>query len=153
MKFTEPEIRLLREIQRDAGLSLAELATRCGMAQSTVWRKLQEFEGAGLIRARVALLDPAKTGCKLMVLAAISLQDHAEETVTGFATLIEGHPSIVECLATSGAADYMMKIRVQDVEAYERFMTHTLLRSPFVREVHSSFVLKELKSTTEIPIG
>lgn len=151
--FTDLETRLLREIQRDASLSLAELATRCGMAQSTVWRKLQEFDNAGLVRARVALLDPAKAGCKLTVMASISLQDHAEATVTGFARLIEGHPSIVECFATSGAADYMMKIRVQDVEAYERFMTHTLLRSPFVREVHSSFVLKELKSTTEIPIG
>lgn len=152
MKFSEPEIRLLREIQRDASLSLAELATRCGMAQSTVWRKLQEFETAGLVRARVALLDPAKAGCKLTVMASISLQDHAEETVTGFARLIEGQPSIVECFATSGGADYMLKIRVKDVEAYERFMTHTLLRSSYVREVHSSFVLKELKSTTEIPI-
>ncbi len=152
MKFSEPETRLLREIQRDASLSLAELATRCGMAQSTVWRKLQEFDNAGLVRARVALLDPAKAGCKLTVMASISLQDHAEETVTGFARLIEGQPSIVECMATSGAADYMLKIRVKDVEAYERFMTNTLLRSPFVREVHSSFVLKELKSTTEIPI-
>lgn len=152
MTFTKPEIRLLREIQRDAGLSLAELASRCGMAQSTVWRKLQEFEPAGLIRARVALLDPAKAGCKLTVLASITLQNHAEETVSGFARLIEGHSAIVECFATSGAADYMMKIRVQDVEAYERFMTHTLLRSSYVREVHSSFVLKELKSTTEIPI-
>ena len=152
MKFSEPETRLLREIQRDASLSLAELATRCGMAQSTVWRKLQEFDNAGLVRARVALLDPAKAGCKLTVMASISLQDHAEETVTGFARLIEDQPPIVECMATSGAADYMLKIRVKDVEAYERFMTNTLLRSPFVREVHSSFVLKELKSTTEIPI-
>ena len=153
MKLSEPEVRLLREIQRDAGMSLAELATRCGMAQSTVWRKLQDFDNAGLIRARVALLDPAKVGCKLTVMASITLQDHAEDTVSGFARLIEGQPFIVECFATSGAADYMMKIRVQDVEAYERFMTHTLLRSAYVREVHSSFVLKELKSTTEIPIG
>ncbi len=82
MKFSEPETRLLREIQRDSSLSLAELAARCGMAQSTVWRKLQEFENAGLIRGRVALLDPAKAGCKLTVMASISLQDHAEETVT-----------------------------------------------------------------------
>lgn len=153
MKFSEPELRLLREIQRDSSLSLAELATRCGMAQSTIWRKLQEFEAGGLIRGRVALLDPVKAGCKLTVLATITLQDHGEETVNSFARLIAGQPEIVECFATSGSADYRMKIRVEDVEAYERFMTHTLLRSPFVREVHSSFVLKELKSTTEIPLG
>ena len=142
----------MRELQRDTSQSLAVLAERCGMAQSTLWRKVQELEAAGVIVRRVALLDPGKIGCKLMVLAAITLRDHAEETVAGFARLIEGHPEIIECLATSGTADYSLKIRVADVEAYERFMTHTLLRSAFVREVHSSFVLKELKSTTELPL-
>jgi len=122
------------------------------MAQSTVWRKLQELENAGVIRGRVALLDPGKVGCPLTVLAAITLSDHAEETVNGFARLIRGRPEIVECLATAGSSDYQMKVRVQDVEAYESLMTHTLLRSKFVRSVQSSFVLKELKSTTELPL-
>ncbi|WP_299779737.1 Lrp/AsnC family transcriptional regulator [uncultured Roseobacter sp.] len=152
MKISGTDEHLLKEIQRDAALSLAQLSERCGMAQSTVWRRMQEFEANGLITARVALLDPAKLGCKLCVLASITLRDHAEKTVSGFASLIEGHPEIVECYATSGTADYQLKIRVSDVEAYETFMTHTLLRNTIVREVHSSFVLKELKSTTELPI-
>lgn len=152
MRISGADEQLLKEIQRDAALSLAQLSERCGMAQSTVWRRMQEFEANGLITARVALLDPAKLGCKLCVLASITLRDHAEETVSGFARLIEGHPEIVECYATSGTADYQLKIRVSDVEAYEAFMTHTLLRNTIVREVHSSFVLKELKSTTELPI-
>lgn len=152
MKFSSQEIALLREIQRDSSLSLADLSEKCRMAQSTVWRKLQELEKAGVIHARVALLNPGKIGCKLTVLASVTLENHAEETVKGFAQLIKGHSEIVECLATSGASDYRMKIRVEDVDAYERFMTNTLLRSDYVREVHSSFVLKELKSTTELPL-
>ena len=152
MTLSDTDRRLLREIQHDSSQSLAQLSERCGVAQSTVWRKLQEFENNGLIKARVALLDPSGVGCKLTVLASIKLTDHAEKTVKGFARLIEGHPEIVECLATSGAPDYWLKIRVSDVEAYERFMTDTLLRSAFVRGVRSSFVLKELKSTTELPI-
>lgn len=152
MEFSDAETRLLKEIQRDAGLSLAELALRCSMAQSTVWRRLQELEAAGVIRGRVALLDARKVGYPLTVLAAITLTDHSEETVTGFARLIEGHPEIVECLATAGAADYQLKVRARDVEAYEAFMTHALLRSRFVRSVQSSFVLKELKSTTALPL-
>lgn len=152
MKLSPMDQQLLRELQRDASLSLAQLAERCGMAQSTVWRRIQEFDRAGMIAARVALLDPSKAGCKLCVLATITLRDHAESTVTGFAQLIEGHPEIVECYATSGSADYQLKIRVEDVEAYESFMTHTLLRNEIVRGVQSSFVLKELKSTTELPI-
>ncbi|MEL6102161.1 MAG: Lrp/AsnC family transcriptional regulator [Pseudomonadota bacterium] len=152
MKFSGTEKTILREVQRDSSLSLGEISNRTGIAQSTLWRKLNDLEKSGVIRGRVALLDPGKVGCKLTVLAFISLTDHSEDTVAGFAHLIEGHPEIVECFATSGQADYHLKMRVADVEAYERFMTQTLLRSPFVRELHSSFVLKELKSTTELPL-
>ena len=123
-----------------------------GMAQSTLWRKLQEFEAAGLIRQRVALLDPAKAGCKLCVLATISLHDHTAEAVAAFAALVRSHPEILECHAVSGSADYFLKVRVRDVEAYEHFMTHNLLRSPYVRAVQSSFSLREIKSSTELPL-
>lgn len=153
MEFSDQELRLLREIQADASLSLADLAARIGMAQSTLWRKLQEFEAAGIIRARVALLDPAKIGAKLCVLAQISLTDHSEPSVAGFTALIRRLPEVLECHSVSGQADYMLKVRVRDVEAYEAFMSHNLLRSGFVREIHSSFALKEIKATTALPLG
>ncbi len=152
MKFSNQESALLREIQADASLSLANLADRVGMAQSTVWRKLQEFEATGLIERRVTLLNPAKAGCKLCVLAQIRLHDHAQEAVEGFISLVNSHPEIQECHAISGAADYIIKVRVRDVEEYETFMSHNLLRSPYVRNVLSNFVLKEIKSSTELPI-
>ena len=153
MELSDQEIALLQEIQADASLSLAEIATRVGMAQSTVWRKLQEFEATGLIRGRVALLDPAKVGAKLCVLASVSLQDHSEPSVRGFTDLVRRLPEILECHKVSGEADYMLKVRVTDVEAYEDFMSHNLLRSPFVRAVVSSFVLKEIKATTALPVA
>ncbi len=152
MKFSESEVALLREIQRDSSLSLAELASRCGMAQSTVWRKLQEFDSNGMIRGRVALIDPTKAGCRLTVLVSISLSDRSEKALDEFAKLIHQHTEIVECFAVSGSFDYLLKVRVEDVEAYESFMTNHLLSIPQVRDVHSSFVLKDLKSTTEIPL-
>jgi Lrp/AsnC family transcriptional regulator len=152
MEFTDQERALLRIIQRDCSLSLSELAAQCGMAQSTVWRKLQEFENAGLIRARVALLDPAKAGAKLCVLASIRLHDHSEEAVAGFTRMVAHHPEILECHSVSGSADYILKVRVADVEAYEAFMSQNLLRSPYVSGVVSSFVLREIKATTALPL-
>ncbi|MEM1064479.1 MAG: Lrp/AsnC family transcriptional regulator [Pseudomonadota bacterium] len=152
MEHSGPEKSLLRELQRDCSISLATLAERCGMSQSTVWRKIQEFEATGLLRARVALLDPAKLGPKLAVLASVSLEDHSEAAIDTFTRLVSEHPEIMECHAVSGSADYILKVRVADVEAYERFMTVTLLRNPVVRAVQSSFVLREIKSTTELPI-
>ncbi|MEO0991348.1 MAG: Lrp/AsnC family transcriptional regulator [Pseudomonadota bacterium] len=152
MKISDQERALLSHLQTDCTRSLADLAEVVGMAQTTVWRKVQEFEQSGLIRGRVALLDPAKAGAKLCVLASVSLHDHDEAAVDGFAALVGRLPEVLECHSVSGGADYILKIRCRDVEAYEVFMTRNLLRSPFVRSVVSSFVLKEIKSTTALPL-
>lgn len=152
MKFSDQERRLLGAMQSNAAASLAELAQAAGMATSTVWRKVQEFEKVGLIKGRVALLDPAKADARLCVFATVRLSDHAEASIAGFATVIAAHSQIMEAHAVSGTADYILKIRCRDVEAYETFMTHTLLRSPFVKSVVSSFSLKELKYTTALPL-
>jgi Lrp/AsnC family transcriptional regulator len=152
MKFSDQDRAILRAIQADASASLAALSEAMGMAPSTLWRKLQDFEASGLIRRRVALLDPAKAGVKLCVFAQVTLASHAEEAVAAFARMVGAHPEILECHAVSGTADYILKIRVADVEAYEAFMTAHLLRSPHVRAVVSSFSLRELKSTTALPL-
>ena len=153
MEFSDQERVLLREIQADASLSLADLSARTGIPQSTLWRKMQELEAAGVIRARVAILDPGKVGAKLCVLAQISLMDHSEACVSGFTALVRRLPEVLECHSVSGTADYMLKVRVRDVEAYEAFMSHHLLRSGLVRGVQSSFVLKEIKATTALAVG
>ncbi|MEM9427178.1 MAG: Lrp/AsnC family transcriptional regulator [Pseudomonadota bacterium] len=152
MKISSSDRRLLAELQRDASLSLAALSERVGLAQSTVWRRVNDLEGAGVIRRRVAVLDPAKVGAKLCILAQVTLEDHSEEAVLAFARLVETHPEIQECHKVSGTADYFLKIRAADVEAYETFQTRFLLRNPYVRSVQSSFVLKEVKASTEVPL-
>ncbi|SLN45071.1 Leucine-responsive regulatory protein [Pseudoruegeria aquimaris] len=152
MEFSDQDIRILREVQRDSSASLAELSERCRIPQSTLWRRLNDLEAAGLVKGRVALLDPAKLHLKLVVFANVSLRDHSEQAVSEFAAVVSAHPEIMECHAVSGASDYILKIRVRDVEAYERFMTHTLLRNRHVGAVHSSFGLRELKYTTQLPI-
>ena len=146
------ERKLLQLVQADASLSLAELAEKAGMSQSTAWRKLQELEAEGVIRKRVTLLDPRKLDLKLCVIAHVTLEDHHEEAVASFAAAVEERPEIMECHALSGSFDYMLKIRANDVESYEAFMTRYLMRNPHVRTVVSSFVLRELKSSTELPI-
>lgn len=151
-QFTEAEAELLRQLQHDASLSLAELSARCGMAQSTVWRKVQEFEATGVILRRVALLDPAQVGCRLTVLASVTLTENTLAARDAFTQHISAHPEIVECASVSGQCDYMLKIRVADVEAYETFLSHGLLSCNLVRDIQSSFVLRNLKSTTELPI-
>lgn len=145
-------LRLLRLLQQDCSLALADLAERAGMSQSTAWRKVQELEAAGVIRRRVALLDARQLDLKLCVIAHVTLDDHHEEAIASFSAVVRSHPEIMECYALSGAFDYMLKIRAADVESYEAFMTRHLLRNPHVRNVVSSFVLREMKASTELPI-
>ncbi|MFT7058207.1 MAG: DNA-binding Lrp family transcriptional regulator [Pseudorhodobacter sp.] len=152
MKITDADRKLLRLIQADASLSLAQLADAAGMAQSTIWRRIQELEATGVIRARVTLLDPVKVGAGLCVLAQVSLTDHSEASVNGFTALVLRCPEILECHKVSGSSDYALKLRCADVADYETFMSTQLLRQPFVRSLMSSFVLKEIKSVTELPL-
>ena len=152
MKISDQDRRLLIALQKDASLSLAALAEKLGMAQSTLWRRINELEKVGVIRGRVVLVDPARVDAKLCVLAQVSLEDHSEEAIEGFTRMVSLEPRILECHKVSGMADYVLKIRAADVEAYEDFQTRILLRSHYVRSVQSSFVLKEVKATTEIPV-
>lgn len=146
------ERRLLQLVQTNASLSLAELADEAGMSQSSAWRKIQDFEAEGIIVRRVTLLDPRKLDLKLCAIAHVTLEDHHEEAVASFAAVVRDRPEIMECHALSGTFDYMLKIRSKDVETYEAFMTRYLMRNPHVRTVVSSFVLRELKFSTELPL-
>ncbi|MEO0918195.1 MAG: Lrp/AsnC family transcriptional regulator [Pseudomonadota bacterium] len=152
MKLNDTDRRILREIQRDVTPSLAVLADRLAIAQSTLWRRINDLEASGVIAKRVALLTPGKVDARLCIFAQVTLEDHSEEAVDAFTRLVELHPEIQECHKVSGLADYVLKIRASDVEAYEMFQTRYLLRNPYVRSVQSSFVLKEVKATTELPL-
>ena len=152
MKLSDQDRVILRALQRDASQSLAKLSEGTGIAQSTLWRRINDLEAAGVLTARVALVDPALVGMKLCVLAMVTLEDHSEDAVEEFSRMVAAHPEILECHKVSGVADYMLKIRAADVEAYETFQTRYLLRNPWVRSVQSSFVLKEVKATTALPL-
>ena len=152
MELSHQQKALLREIQRDSSLSVAELAERTGTAQSTAWRRLQEFDASGVVRGRVVLLDPDKVDAGFCVFANITLADHSEQAIAGFDSLVKNHTEIQECHKLTGSADYILKIRTKDVAAYEDFMTRNLLRSAYVGAVASSVSLKQLKSTTELPL-
>ena len=122
------------------------------MATSTVWRKVQDFEASGLIRGRVALLDPVKAGAGLCAFATVRLSDHSENAINAFARLVRTQPNIMEAHAISGTADYILKIRCADMAEYEAFLTSNLLRRTEVKSVVTSFSLKQLKETLAVPL-
>ena len=152
MKLSDAERTLLNQLQSDSAQSLARLAERSGLATSTVWRKIQDFEATGLIRGRVAVLDPSLAGVGLCAFATVRLADHSEEAISSFSRLVRTQPNIMEAHAISGAADYILKIRCADMAEYEAFLTRNLLRRDEVKSVVTSFSLKPLKETLAVPL-
>jgi Lrp/AsnC family transcriptional regulator len=143
--------KILSALQRDATLSSAELAERVGLSATPCWRRVRQLEDAGYIRGRVALLDRAKVGVGTTVFVAIRTRDHAAEWLDRFAAIVRDMPEVVEFHRMSGDIDYMMKVVVPDIPAYDAFYKRLIAKID-LSDVSSSFAMEEIKSTTALPL-
>lgn len=143
---------ILRRLQSDATATLDALAAAAALSPASAWRRVKSLEETGVIAARVALLNPARAGRGLCVFADVSLHDHSPANREAFERFVAGAEEVMECHSTAGARDYLLKVRVRDVAAYEEFLMETLLAHPAVASASSSFSLKELKHTTALPV-
>ncbi|QHL89965.1 winged helix-turn-helix transcriptional regulator [Sphingomonas changnyeongensis] len=144
--------KILRELQQDAGLSMAELAERVGLSTSPCWRRVQRLTEDGLIRRRVALLDRQALGLKAQIFAQVKLNSHGRANLEEFSAAIRDYPEVLECYVLMGTVDFLLKIVVEDVDAYERFFFDRLSRVPGVQEINSVVALSEIKATTALPV-
>ncbi|MCL5956728.1 MAG: Lrp/AsnC family transcriptional regulator [Gammaproteobacteria bacterium] len=145
--------RILEELQRDGGLSNQRLAERIALSPSPCLRRVQALEEAGIIRKRVALLNPQRLGLALMVLMHISMDRHTPERFEHFEAEISNSPEVLECyLITGHDADYQIKVAVRDMAHFQDFLLNRLTRIEGVTGVHSSFVLRRVVDTTELPV-
>jgi len=145
------DLVLLAELQRDSRQTVQQLAAAAGLSNTPCWKRVKEMEAAGIIRGYTALVDREKVGLALCVLAEVNLTRHNEDDVRRFEQAVSQCPTIVSCYATTGQADYVIKVLVPDIKHYEGFLHDTLFRLPGVTHVRSSVVLKEVKSETRLP--
>jgi Lrp/AsnC family transcriptional regulator len=146
------DLRLLRTIQSEPDLAVAELARLAGLSQTPAWRRLKRLQDEGYISGRAVLLDAGRLGLTVNVFAYIRLKHHDEETLESLEQEVHQHPEIVECFSMSGDSDYVLRIMVRSVEDYEKFHKRVLLHLPGVAYINSSFSLKGVKLTTKIPL-
>lgn len=137
-------------LQRDARLTHQEIADRIGSSPTSVWRRIQNLEARGVIKARVALVDRKSVGLDVCVICNVKLSHHSDETRLKFESFVASLSEVTECYAVSGSHDYSLKVVVRDVEAYERLLTRQLLNHPLVDSAASSFTLREVKYSTEL---
>src|SRR5512140_904278 len=144
---------LLAELQRDSRQTVQQLATAVGLSSTPCWKRVKELESSGTIRGYTALVDREKLGLSLCVLAELNLTRHSEDDVRRFEEAVAASPQIVGCYATTGQADYVIKVLVPDIKSYEAFLHETAFKLPGVTHVRSSVVLKEVKAETRLPLA
>ncbi len=139
--------KILRALQASADYSMADLGNLIGLSHTPCWRRLKRLESEGIIRGKVTLLDPSKVGMNVVVHGAVRLTGHQVETLQAF-----GHTFVLECYASTGDCDYLLKVVVNSIEHYERLLNERLRALPHVASIRSNFALKQVKYTTELPL-
>ena len=144
---------ILTLLQSDASLSTAEIAQRAGASQSSVWRRIEKLESAGIIKKRVAILDRRKLGLDMMVFAHVKLQAHGQRALPQFEDAVRRFPEVVECHTLLGETDYLLRVITRDAASYEAFFRKHLTQVAAVQFTNSSMTISEVKSTTELPLS
>jgi Lrp/AsnC family transcriptional regulator len=143
--------KILRELMRDATLPVAQLAERVGLSQTPCWKRVQKLEAAGIITGRVAIVDPATIGLGLTVFVEIEAADHTPQWRTAFVALVADYPEVLEVHRMAGDVDYLLKVVVSGIAAYDAFYLELTQRLP-CRNVTSKFSMERIKATTALPI-
>jgi len=144
--------KILALLQEDAAQPIADIARKIGLSVTPCWRRIQRLEEDGIIRGRVALLDAPKIGLGMSVFVAIRTNQHNADWLAGFARTVAARKEVVEFYRTSGEVDYLLRVVVPDMAAYDRFYKD-LIAEVKLTDVSSSFAMEEIKYTTALPLG
>lgn len=143
--------KILNCLQEDATLSVADLAQRVGLSTTPCWRRIQKLDAAGIIRKRVALLDGDQLNVGVTVFVSVRTDQHSAEWLDLFASAVRDMPEVVEFYRMSGDIDYLLRVVVPDIAAYDRFYKRLIERVP-LSDVSSSFAMEQIKYTTALPL-
>lgn len=147
------DLQILRMLQKDATHTHKEIAAQLGLTITPVYERVRRLERDGFIQKYVALLSPAKAGLGLIAFCNVSLVQHSTPLLKLFEETVLSLQEVVTCYHIAGQFDYMLKIIVPDMDAYQRFIVDKLAALDNIRQVQSSFVMTEVKYSTELPLG
>ena len=152
ISLDEFDLKILRLMQRDATLPVAEGAAKVGLSTTPCWRRIQKLEEAGIIRRRVALLDRTALNAGVTVFVAVRTNQHNAQWLAKFAKAVTDIPEIVDCYRMSGEIDYLLRLVLPDIAAYDAIYKR-LIAKVDLSDVTSMFAMEEIKSTTELPLS
>jgi Lrp/AsnC family transcriptional regulator len=143
---------ILRLLQQDASLPVREIAKQVHLSTAPCWKRIRRLEESGVIRGRVALLDPKKVGADVTVFVLIKTDQHSKQWLDTFAATVRALPQVQEVYRLSGDIDYLLKVVVSSIEAYDQFYKELISRVE-LSNVSSSFAMERIKNATALPIN
>ncbi len=151
-KLDITDFRILRQLQRDASLTNVELAQAVSLSPSPTLSRVKRLEGEGVISRYVALVDPHALGLKVNVFVRVSLEKQEAAALEKFEQAVSHFDEVMEVYLMTGDEDYLLRIVVPDIQALERFILENLTRIPGIKNIKSSFALKQVKYKTALPL-
>lgn len=143
--------KILRILQQDSTLAVSHIAEQVGLSTSPCWRRIQAMEKSGIIKGRVALADPDKLNVGLTVFVMVKTNQHNPKWLEKFANIAMNFEEIVEFYRMSGEVDYLLKVVVPDMKAFDTFYKKLITEADF-SDISSSFSMEEIKYTTALPV-
>jgi len=143
--------KILSLLQKDATTPVAEIGRKVGLSTTPCWRRIQKMEEDGVIRARVAVLDPTKVNAGVTVFVSVRTNEHNDVWMRKFSSVVEDLNEVVEFYRMSGDVDYLLRVVVPDIAAYDAFYKK-LISKIALSDVSSSFAMGQIKYTTALPL-
>lgn len=151
IEIDDVDRRILRIVQADASTPIDQIAKEASVSTNTAWRRLKRLSDEGVIRGRVAILDPEQLGLTLTVFVAIRTSDHSAEWLKRFRAVADSIPEIVEMYRMAGDTDYLLKLHVASVSDYDRIYKQLIARTP-LSDVSASFAIEAIKNSHALPV-
>lgn len=149
--FDELDLKILQILQADCTRPVADIGAEIGLSTTPCWRRIQKLEEAGVIQRRVALLDPARVNAGVTVFIQIKTDQHNLAWLEQFRAAVADFPEVVEAYRMSGEIDYLLRVVVPDIAAYDGFYKRLIAKLE-IAKVSSAFAMEQLKYTTELPL-
>ena len=143
---------ILRILQRDASISVTDLAEQVNLSTTPCWKRVKRLEEEGIIKSRVALLDAKKAQLGVSVFVHIKTQQHDNDWLDNFSQQMSRFDEVMECYRMAGEWDYLLRVVVSDIDAFDRFYKKMVKQIDGLSDVTSSFAMEEIKYSTSLPI-
>ncbi|MFC2248480.1 Lrp/AsnC family transcriptional regulator [Labrys portucalensis] len=151
--FEPADTRILTALQEDGRLTNQDLADKVGLSTSPCWRRVRKLEEDGVIQGYKAVLDRRRLGLGVLAFIRVKIDSHSEAEAEAFSNEVLRLEEVIACYSIAGDADFLLQVVATDLDAYAQFAMATVRRLPRIKEMQTTFVLKEIKPLRSLPVG